>query len=130
MDWRDALERTWLEFDGRPVDFGTVDCCRFLDAYIGHLTGRRLGDEVRYHSRDQAQRTIDDAGGMVALFDTLAGPHVNPPAAPGDAVVFLIDADGHECAGVMTEYCIVFIHPTAGIARIPPSRVVAAWQLR
>ena len=127
MTWQEALSITWAEFRGLDPEPGAIDCCQFVDRYAELLTGRRYGAGFEYTSMRAAVSILDDHAGMVALFDELVGRPHRDEGEPGDVVVF--ESDGIDCAGILSEYCITFIHPTNGIAR-KSTEHTAAWQLQ
>lgn len=126
MTWQDALNTAWGEFLGESPVFGSTDCCQFVARYWALLTGTDYSRDFQYGSLDEARSLLRGAGGMVDLITDLLGePDTDP--VPGSVVVFVLD--GLECAGVMTDYCLMHVHPHQGIGRTSHNaEVIAAWQ--
>ena len=106
--------------DGRPVTWGCDDCSTWALQWVVDETGREV-DWPRYDTRDEAMAKIDEAGGLLPLWDAMAaklglpefiGLHGFPLVAPPLGSVGIIETSHHGQIGV------IFADALVGCARM------------
>ena len=71
-----ALLEFLAEWQGRAFDFGATDCCQFARALVRKISGVDHGSEWVYNTFDEAQRILDDHGGLEPLISQYLGASV------------------------------------------------------
>lgn len=128
MKWLDALRATILDFENKPPEWGSVDCCQFASSYWGRVTGDYLAERLPYKSESEAMRIIAKHGGMSGMLVALLG---EPNEAKAGSVVLCNIAEGDGeilAAGVHAGYCVFTVHPTEGLGRVPVHAILEGWQ--
>lgn len=85
-----ALAKVQAKYDGRPIDFQTVDCLRMLRSHLVAMGHKHVPKLPSYRSAAEARRALKAVGhdSLESLLDSLLPRIVPAMRLPGDVVLF------------------------------------------
>ena len=112
------------QWQGRPFEWATTDCCQFVGACIEAVTGRNMAELVDYDSETDARALISEAGGLAAVVSSVLGEPLE--RAPGNDDVVLVNDGTQDIVGFVWQERIVLRTPK-GLSDWPLERAEVAW---
>lgn len=101
----EALKALVEDLKGKPCVYGQDDCSLICAQWIADVTGRSFDWPV-YSSREDAERIIEEAGGLVAVWTPIAWQlgleerHLYPGEAPEIGDVGIIETSQGPVGGI------------------------------
>lgn len=126
--WAQALSESISNWQNRQFNWATSDCCQFAAEVVLAISGIDYRDRFpKYESRDEAEKILNELGGIEALASSVLGERKHPSAAKRGDVVACDFGDGLAlgiCLGV--ESCAPGIK---GLVYRKTLKSVAAWSI-
>ena len=110
--WEDRLHHFLIENREKPFEWGSWDCCKFVDAAVVSMTTEHLiPDELAWTNEEEAQAAIGSYGRTlsrsIAKAAKAAGLTAVNPGDVGKGDVVVIKDAGARVAGLCDGYAIL-----------------------
>ena len=122
-----SIEQVIEEWQSKPFEWGTYDCCQFVGACIEDATGDNLAKLVDYGSQRDVVEMMEDAGGLDVIVSTVLGDPVDREPRDGDVV--MVECAGDDIVGFVWNG-VILIRTMNGLVDWPLNEVKAVWALQ